>query len=90
MKKLYQIWRVYKCKKPAPTGVWRVPYLEVSEAKGTWAYPLIEVISVMANRWNREDFRSLNLPNLQETCKYFNEMRDDDEWYEIREVPRED
>lgn len=90
MKKLYQIWRVYECKKPAPTGIWRLSYLEVNEAKGTWAYPLIAIISTMADRWCRDDFRSLDLARIEETCKYFNDMKDDDEHYEIREVPREE
>ena len=81
-KKLYQIWRVtHNVNKPVPKYCSYVKY-----ENGNWAYPLIEVMSMMYYRWNREDFRSLNLAHLQETYQYLNEMRDDNEHYEIREV----
>jgi hypothetical protein len=89
MKKLYQIYRVvHNVNKPAPKS----PYnsIKIVEENGNWAYPLVEVISVMSDRWNRDDFISLNLSKLQETVKYLNEIADDDQHYDIREVERPD
>ena len=90
MKKLYQLWKVLQCDKPAPTGPWRLSYLEVDEVKGIWAYPLVAVISVMPDRYYRDDFVTMDLPKLEETCKYFNEIADDNEHYEIREIHHEE
>lgn len=84
-KKLYQIYRVvHNVNKPAPAS----PYnsIKIVEENGNWAYPLINVISTMPDRWNRDDFVSMNLSKLQETVDYFNEISDDNESYDIREV----
>jgi hypothetical protein len=84
-KKLYQIFRViHNVNKPAPTKMYNS--IKIVEENGNWAYPLVEVMSSMANHWNRDDFISLNISKLQRTVKYLNEMADDNESYDIREV----
>jgi hypothetical protein len=40
---------------------------------------------VLANRWCRDDFVSLDLAKLEDTTRYLNEMADSDEHYEVRE-----
>lgn len=85
MKIRYQIWNVrHNVNKPVPPSV---PYMKYEN--GNWAYPFVAVVSVLP-RWSREDLVSLDRAKLEENCAYLNELKDDNEHYEIREFPRED
>ena len=79
--KLYKIWHIiHNVNKPVPKYCQYVVY-----ENGNWAYPLVEIINTMANHWHRDDFVSMDLAKLQKTTQYFNEIADDNDYYEVRE-----
>lgn len=80
-RRLYKIWKV-------ATGVERNPgisYVQYDAIKKTMCYPLVEIISVMPDRWSREDMVSTDPVRLQEFCNYLNEIADSNEYHEVRE-----
>lgn len=87
MKVLYQIWLVkHNINKPVPKDHYS---RFIKEESGNWAYPLIQFINVLPSRCSRDDIRSLDRDRLEEHCKYLNELKDENEHYEVREVPPE-
>jgi hypothetical protein len=83
MKKLYELWYVqHNMDKPCRS---MYVHVEFDEHKKTWSYRLSEVLDSFP-RLSRSDVISINLEKLQNTCKYLNEMADEDIHYEIRSV----